>query len=194
MRGEFCSLCSSADEQLLLLNHPLPTIGYFKSIMISFPMKNGRKTNSDSLQNPSKDSRLFTSRKFVFRLHKYNWGSFWVLKNLPHYIKSLSSKGEERKEQTRKKEVGGEPQKAIISDLEKKLSRQVLGAGGKKETHPEGDGKWKTNCNSVDTQDLKTYLLKPREAQTQMFKSDYSRFITLKLSFGRGKKMKATVA
>lgn len=58
----------------------------------------------------------------------------------------------------------------------------------------EGDAKWKMDYNSMDTRVLKTYLLKPREAQTQMFKSDYSRFVTLKLSFRRGQKMKATIA
>lgn len=45
-----------------------------------------------------------------------------------------------------------------------KLSRQVLDAGGKKgdaSTRHEGDGKWKMDYNSVDTQVLGTYLLTP---------------------------------
>lgn len=58
----------------------------------------------------------------------------------------------------------------------------------------EMEAKWKTDDNSVDTQVLKTYLLKPREPQMQTFKSDYSLFITLKISLGRGEKTKATIA
>jgi len=52
----------------------------------------------------------------------------------------------------------------------------------------EGDAKWKTDYSFVDTQALTTYLLKPLEGQTHMFKSDYSCFITLKLSLGKGQK------
>lgn len=52
----------------------------------------------------------------------------------------------------------------------------------------EGHAKWKTDCSFVDTQALKTYLLKPLEAETHMFKSNYSYFTSLKLSLGRGQK------
>lgn len=97
--------------------------------------------------HPGNLSSGFTN---IIEAHSGSWKIF--------PIKSLSSNGEERKEQTGKKE-GGKKKKTQISDLEKELNRQVLGAGGKKETHPEGDAKWKTNYNSVDTKDLKTYLL-----------------------------------
>lgn len=42
-----------------------------------------------------------------------------------------------------------------------KLSRQVLDAGGEKGDASRRHGKWKMDYNSVDTQVLKTYLLKP---------------------------------
>lgn len=72
-----------------------------------------------------------------------------------------------------------------------KLSGQVLDAGEKKgdtSRRHEGDAKWKTDYRFVDTQVLKTYVLKPPEVQMHMFKSDYSCFVTLKLSLGRGQK------
>lgn len=90
--------------------------------------------------------------------------------------------------------------KVIISDILKitKLSSRVPDAGKKKKgdtsrTH-EGHAKWKTDHSFVDTQVLKTYLLKQLEAQTHMFISDYSCFITLKLKFEEEvKKIKAAI-
>lgn len=72
-----------------------------------------------------------------------------------------------------------------------KLSKQVLYVGEKKgeaSRRQEGDAKWEMDYNSVGTQVLKIYLLKPRDTQTHMFKSDYSRFITLKLKFQKRSK------
>lgn len=128
----------------------------------------------------------------IIEVHSGSWNIFPITLNL-----SLSSKREERKEQTRKKEEK-KTQKAIISDFEKNDKIEQASSGcrrkkGEASRRHEGDAKWKTDYNSVDTQVLKTFLLKPQEAQTQMFKSDYSRFITLKLSLGRGQKMKATI-
>lgn len=75
--------------------------------------------------------------------------------------------------------------KVIISGVEKntKLNGWVLDAEGKKKKgdtsrRQEGDAKWKTDYSFVDTQVLKTYLLKPLEAKRHMFKFDYSCFIT----------------
>lgn len=86
---------------------------------------------------------------------------------------SLSSKGEERKEQTRRNDKNGKEKKSrvmiskvIISDVEKKKSQNWAGEFWMQEEKKKGDtsrrheghAKWKTDCSFVDTQALKTYL------------------------------------
>lgn len=130
----------------------------------------------------------------IIEVHSGSWKIFPITLNL-----SFSSKGEERKEQTRKKEEKKNPKGnyQCLGEKNDKIEQASSGCRRKKgdtsRTH-ERDAKWKMDSNFMDTQVLKTCLLQPREAQTQLFKSDYSRFITLKLSFRLGQKMKATIA
>lgn len=127
----------------------------------------------------------------IIEVHSGSWKIFPITLNL-----SLSSKGKERKEQTRKKEEKNP--KGNYQWLGKKWQNWAGKFWMQEEKRRCIQKTWR-RCKIKDRlqfhgQVLKTYLLKPQEAQTQMFKSDYSCFTTLKLSLGKGQKMKTTIA